>query len=200
MAQNVSRSVPFGVGLISGWYFFLFACFVLLSFLLFSFADGVRLGQSSLGGVLAVESPVSDRVYYPVDDSTVSQDVVRDALADELSGQLESIGKDAAKDVGRELVVAPALSFLNSLSSFILGIVGVAFLLFGLFYALLGAGLLYGWKWVRIVVVVFSFFAVLGEIPVFFLGGFWSGGFIIVANLLIAGYLLLNKSVKEWFG
>ena len=199
MVQSSVRSVPFGVGLISGWYFFLFLSFVLLSFSLFLFADGVHIGQYSLGSVLAVGEISSDKTYYLVDDANASQDVVLDALSNELSGQLEFVGKDAAKNIGREMILAPASAFLQSLSSFILGLVGVGLLLFGLLYALLGAGLLYGWNWARIIVILFSLLVVLGEIPLFLLGAYWSGGFIIIVNLLVAGYLIFSKSVKELF-
>ncbi|MBI4139692.1 DUF2127 domain-containing protein [Candidatus Woesearchaeota archaeon] len=200
MAQ--SPVAPFGLKLVTSFYFFLFAVFVFLSFFLFLIADSVSLGQSAIGGVMAAENPLGDKLYYLVNGSD-SQSDISGVLKDDLSGDIKSLGRDALKsageDLGRELVVAPAVSYLNSLSSVALGFVGVLSLLFGLLNFLLGFGLVSGWGWSRILVIIFSVIIILIEIPLFIVGMRWSGSFIIIVNALIAGYLIFSGGVKEWF-
>jgi len=108
--------------------------------------------------------------------------------------------------IGGVLLLVGA-SFIDSLfsqiSEFTLGstmmIIGIITLVFGILDIFIGMGLWKTKNWARVVVIFFGFIGILMGIFITVKSGFLSAVVVFIMNLLIVGYLLFNKKVKEAF-
>jgi len=90
----------------------------------------------------------------------------------------------------------PLLSSIGE-SIFIIG--GIIMLIFGILNVFIGRGLWKAQRWTRILVIIFSFLAIISAVYFIINGGVINGILNLLINGLICGYLLFSKNVKEAF-
>lgn len=77
--------------------------------------------------------------------------------------------------------------------------IGLILLAFALLVFFIARGLWKGKNWARIIAIILACLAIAYAIWVISVGQIFMGGFTIIINGLIAGYLLFNKNVREAF-
>ena len=103
--------------------------------------------------------------------------------------------------VGTGIMGSKLIPLLGALGAGLFIAAGIVILGLGVFDFFIGRGLWKAKSWARIVVIVFAALAILGTITSMMVQGkiVGSGVFNLITQLVICGYLLFSKSVKQAF-
>jgi hypothetical protein len=96
-------------------------------------------------------------------------------------------------------IISSIIPLLGIFGTGLFIILGVLSLADGILSFFIAKGLPNAKKWTRTLIIIFGFISLISSIYFLTIGQVLSGIFSILFNLLILGYLLFSKKVKEFF-